>query len=329
MLKLENVSIHLEGRQIINDISFGLQKGEVLSIVGESGVGKTTLLRAISGLIDVAGVITFDGEKVIGPSEKLVPGVAGVATVFQDYQLMHNRTVFENIAYPLRAYVEEDQISLTLQLLEVLLLTSHQDHYPNELSGGQKQRVAIARALASEPRLLLLDEPFSNMDVSLRERIKGQVFSYLKGENITAILVTHDPKDALAVSDQIAVLRQGQIVQKASPRELFENPVDPYVMSCFGHCNFWSAETFVIDFEGPEEPADFSKVGVRVEKLKVGEDVAYSFTATVDHSTYQGDNYLISGHLKSGSAVYFYHAVSLPTGKAVLLNIHPEDIKFW
>lgn len=329
MLQLKKVSISLEGRQIIHEISFDLQIGDVFSIVGESGVGKTTLLRAISGLIDVEGTIIFDKNKVIGPSEKLVPGVEGVSTVFQDYQLMHNRTVFENIAYPLRSYIEVDQLRMTTQLLEVLMLTSHKDHYPTALSGGQKQRVAIARALASEPSLLLLDEPFSNMDVTLRERVKRQVFAYLKEENITAILVTHDPKDALAVSDHIVVLQHKEIVQLATPKELFESPIDSYVMSCFGHCNFWENTTFAIDFEGVINNSDFSKVGVRVENLKVVDSAEFSFKVTITQSTYQGDHYLFTAQLKSGSDIFFHHSIPLNLGDKLCLKVNDSDIKYW
>jgi len=329
MLELQNVSINLENRQIINDISFHLQKKEVLSIVGESGVGKTTLLRAIAGLVDVEGMITFDGNNVIGPSEKLVPGVVGISTVFQDYQLMHNRTVFENIAYPLRSYIEEDQVRLTTQLLDVLMLTSHKDHYPTELSGGQKQRVAIARALASEPGLLLLDEPFSNMNVALKEVIKKQVFSYLKREEITAILVTHDPKDALAVSDKIAILKSGIMVQLGSPKEVYKKPVGEYVMSCFGHSNFWNKEAFEIDFGRVAKDVEFNRAGVRVNHLNVVDLSEASCKVKVRQSIYQGENYLIFGKLESGNEVCFSYSEPIAREEEIGLSIDESKINYF
>lgn len=329
MLQLQNVSINIDGLQIIKDISFNIEKGNVLSIVGESGVGKTTLLRAVSGLLDVQGMITLDDQRVIGPSDKLVHGVEGVTTVFQDYQLMHNRTVYENIAYPLRAYVEEEQRSQTEELLQVLMLDSHKDHYPQELSGGQKQRVSIARALASKPTLLLLDEPFSNMNVALKEVIKEHVLTYLKNERITAILATHDPKDALAISDQIAVLKSGMIVQLASANDIYETPFDEYVMSCFGHCNFWTKESFLIDFEQTSSRSDFNSVGVRVENLNLVKSTLASCDIMVKQNIYQGGYYLLRGQTKSGKEVYFQNSHAINEGTQLSLGIAEEKINYF
>ena len=329
MLQLKKVSINFDGHQIIDDISLNIAKGDVLSIVGESGVGKTTLLRAISGFIDVQGDIYFENEKVIGPGEKLVSGVEGVATIFQDYQLMHNRTVYENIAYPFRAYVEEEQKNLTENLLKILMLDSHRDHYPQQLSGGQKQRVAIARALASEPTLLLLDEPFSNMNVALKEVIKAQLFTYLKNEEITAILVTHEPKDALAISDKIAILKAGHIVQLASPKEVYEAPVNQYVMSCFGHCNFWSKGAFEIDFNTEIDDINFNQVGIRVESLRVTDRSEFSCETKVVQSIYQGKSYLVKGSLKSRNDIYFFHSDLLVSGEKIFLKVNNKEIRYW
>jgi iron(III) transport system ATP-binding protein len=328
MLKLQNVSIKLDNRQIINDISFDLGEGKVLSIVGESGVGKTTLLRSVAGLVDVEGAIIFDGNEVIGPSERLVPGVDGIATVFQDYQLMHNRTVYENISYPLRAYVEEEQRSHTEELLKVLMLDTHKDHYPQELSGGQKQRVAIARALADEPSLLLMDEPFSNMDVALREVVKSSVFSYLKQEGITTILVTHDPKDALAISDQIAVIQSGEIGQLAAPKMIYEQPVDQYVMSCFGHCNYWSKKAFELDFT--VNIADhINKVAIRVGDLIAIGNGESDCEVQVLESVYQGSDHLIKSISKSNNFVYFYSKDSFDVEQIISLKVSAPKIQYF
>ena len=327
MLQLKNLSITLDHRQIINDVSFDIKEGEVLSIVGESGVGKTTLLRAIAGLVDVQGEVKFQGSAVIGPSEKLLPGVDGVATVFQDYQLMHNRTVYENIAYPLRTYVEEEQRSHTEELLKVLMLETHKDHYPQELSGGQKQRVAIARALADEPTLLLMDEPFSNMDVALKEIVKSSVFDYLKQEGITAILVTHDPKDALAISDRIAVLRSGMIAQLATPDIIYNEPVDQYVMSCFGHCNYWDRDSFELDFLNIQIKGNILKVAIRIEDLLVVEAGEWQCEVKVIHSIYQGAYYLVKAKSNSNNELYFYHNIGITEGAKVGLSVNKDKIR--
>lgn len=329
MLELQKVSIEFEERQIINKISFSLDDGDILSIVGESGVGKTSLLRAISGLIDIEGAIVFDNKKIIGPSEKLVPGVDGIATVFQDYQLMHNRTAYENVAYPLRAYAEEEQQSRAEELLNVLMLEQQRGHYPQELSGGQKQRVAIARALAHEPRLLLMDEPFSNMDVALKEVMKSNVFTYLKQEGITTIFVTHDPKDALAISERIAVLKSGRIAQLATPKNIYESPVDPYVMSCFGHCNYWTNKAFELDFPTVNLTDNCTKVAIRVEDLiPVDRDNVLSEVKVIQ-SVYQGMNYLICGESKSGTLIYFYSNDAFTAQQNVSVTVSKSQIQFF
>jgi len=327
MLELQNVSITLDNRDIIKDISFHVKEGEVLSIVGESGVGKTTLLRSIAGLLEVHGTIIFDNNKIIGPNERLVPGVEGIATVFQDYQLMHNRTVYENIAYPLRTHVEEEQRNHTEELIKVLMLDSHKDHYPKELSGGQKQRVAIARALADEPKLLLMDEPFSNMDATLKETVKSSVFAYLKDEEITAILVTHDPKDALAISESIAVLRSGRIAQLATPKEIYESPMNQYVMSSFGHCNYWTREAFELDFPTMNIVDHGSKVAIRVEDFAVTDMINPLCEVQVIQNIYQGTYYLIKAKSASFSEIYFNHNIEITVGEKVGLSVDRDNIK--
>ena len=327
MLELKNVSIAFEGRSVLKNISFGLDSGDVLSIVGESGVGKTTLLRAISGLVDVEGSILFNNMEVVGPSDKLVAGVENVATVFQDYQLMHNRTVFENIAYPLRSYIEEEQIQMTKQLISILMLEAHRDHYPQELSGGQKQRVAIARALAQEPTLILMDEPFSNLDISLREVVKDSLFSFLKESEITAVLVTHDPNDALSISDQIGVLHLGEIIQMDSPRQIYEQPSNEYVMSCFGMCNFWSAKDFALDIPSFQVKGEEGKFAIRMEDLSTTTNGNHQLKVKVNKSVYQGSCYLISGLTASSNEVYFYHDSTITIGEEVGLTIDEDNVR--
>jgi iron(III) transport system ATP-binding protein len=236
--------------------------------------------------------------------------------------------VYENIAYPLRSYREEDQRIHTDQLLKVLMLGSHKDHYPKELSGGQKQRVAIARALADEPKLLLMDEPFSNMDVALKEVVKSSVFDYLKQQRITAILVTHDPKDALATSDQIAVLKSGSIVQLSTPKVIFEKPNDKYVMSCLGHCNYWTKQAYEIDF-GQSLENDTNSAGIRVSDLFAVGNYKTKIDVVVLANVYQGENYLIKGECKSRTICYFFSQTQIPCGNRIALVIDNSKIVYF
>ncbi len=225
----------------IDGIDLVAQTGEIVSLLGPSGCGKTTTLRCIAGLETPSeGEIFFDDQQVSSskycvPSEK-----RNIGMVFQSYALWPHKTVFRNVSYPLELKgLKEDVIQKrVLGVLEHLNLGSLRDRFPAHLSGGQQQRVALARSLAPEPAFLLFDEPLSNLDAKLRERLREELRSILKEIGITSIYVTHDQAEAMAISDQIALMNEGRIVQKGKPEDLYERPVNKFVADFVGKGNF-------------------------------------------------------------------------------------------
>lgn len=224
---------------IVNGLSLVLQQGEIGCFLGYSGCGKTTALRAIAGLEQSrGGTIRLNDQyltdKTAGNAFTVAPAKRGMGMVFQDYALFGHLSVAKNIAFGLNKWSAADKKARVTEMLSLVELTEHADKRPNELSGGQQQRVALARALAPKPKLLLLDEPFSNLDVVLRESLAMNVRDILKRTNTTAILVTHDQNEAFALADKVGVMDKGKLVQWATPSELYHEPINPFVAEFVG-----------------------------------------------------------------------------------------------
>ena len=218
--------------EALNNVSFSLRKGNILAVVGESGSGKTTLIRLIAGLeVLNKGVITLKEKIVSSNSIFIEPQHRNVGMVFQDYALFPHLTIFQNISYGLSNKI--NKIARVQEVLSLIDLVGTETRYPHELSGGQQQRIALARALAPKPELLILDEPFSNLDVILRNQLRHDILNILKKTNTTAIFVTHDIKDAIEVSDEILVLKNGKILQQGRTTNVFKNPEGDYVKLLF------------------------------------------------------------------------------------------------
>ncbi len=284
-LEVRTVSLTISGKQLLNSISLEVNKGEVFCICGESGAGKTTLLKLIAGLEDAdAGTVYFNGKVVTGPSQNLVPGHPKIVMVFQDTQLSPNRTVEENIAWELRSYPKNYQLERTQELLEKWRLLHLKKLFPRELSGGEKQKTALAKAMAKNPELLLLDEPFSNMDFLLKSELREQLLTIAKEEDVTTVFVTHDTKEALSVAEQIAVIKEGTIVQTASPTEIYNKPVSAYVSSFFGAENLVKAECLRSYFD---IAADIAEIAIHAEDITTSGD-GKALTGTVITSSYYG-----------------------------------------
>ncbi|MGO3755231.1 ABC transporter ATP-binding protein [Psychrobacter celer] len=224
---------------VVDGLSLTLQQGEIGCFLGYSGCGKTTALRAIAGLEQSRGGSIYLSnqrltDKRARKSFAVAPAKRGMGMVFQDYALFGHLSVAKNIAFGLNKWSTADKKARVAEMLNLVDLTEHADKRPNELSGGQQQRVALARALAPKPKLLLLDEPFSNLDVVLRESLAMSVRDILKRTNTTAILVTHDQNEAFAIADKVGVMHQGKLVQWATPSELYHKPVSPFVAEFVG-----------------------------------------------------------------------------------------------
>ncbi|CAM1354103.1 ABC transporter ATP-binding protein [Tenacibaculum halocynthiae] len=230
ILEINKLSKSFNNGKVIalNNITYSLEKGKIVSIVGESGSGKTTLIRLISGLeVLNNGEIKLNQKVVSSKSIFIEPEKRNVGMVFQDYALFPHLTVFQNVVYGISK--KSDKKEIVSEVLSLVGLEGMNTRYPHELSGGQQQRVALARALAPKPELLILDEPFSNLDVVLRNQLRKDLHQILKKTNCTAIFVTHDIKDAIAISDEIIVLQKGKVLEQGNTKDVFKESTNEYV----------------------------------------------------------------------------------------------------
>lgn len=238
VLDIDNLDKSFDGNTVIQDFSISVYEGELLTLLGPSGCGKTTILRLIAGLERPdSGIVRLNGNNVIGDSF-VSPEDRDVGIVFQDFALFPHLTIRENIEFGLNGDSATDRSDRVDELLDLVGLTDHDEKYPDALSGGQQQRVALARSLAPEPKLLLLDEPFSNLDVDLRVEMREEVRRILKEAGVTAVSVTHDQEEAMSISDRVAVMSDGNIQQIGTPESVFQRPTSRFVAGFLGHASF-------------------------------------------------------------------------------------------
>ncbi len=231
-----SVTYDKQSTDAVRSVSFGLQAGDIGVLIGPSGCGKTTLLRAVAGLESAsAGEIRLAGQVVSRPGLNLAPELRQVGMVFQDYALFPHLDIGRNVAFGIAHLPRQERQKRVDEVLTLVGLQGHEARFPHELSGGQQQRVALARALAPKPRLLLLDEPFSNLDVDLRERLAHEVRGILKAAQTTALFVTHDQLEAFAVGDIIGVMNQGELHQWDDAYALYHRPASRFVAEFIGH----------------------------------------------------------------------------------------------
>jgi len=235
LLEINNINCRYDDQVIIDDLSFNVMNQQIVSLLGPSGCGKTTALRAIAGLETIhAGQIRLDGICLSAPGTMLPPEQRHVGMVFQDYALFPHLTVKKNIAFGLHGQNKSDIEDKVASLLALVHLDAHGDKYPHQLSGGQQQRVALARALAPQPKILLMDEPFSNLDTEMRRSLSREVREILLERQISAILVTHDQDEAFAVADITGVMLEGELQQWGVPEELLQHPANDFVARFMG-----------------------------------------------------------------------------------------------
>ncbi len=236
-LKVENLCVTLTGREILHDICFTAPQRAFVSILGPSGCGKSTLLKAIAGLLPPSAGRVWLDEK---PADALPPHRRGAVIVFQDMRLFPHLTAAENVGFPLRmqGMPKKEYLKKATELLQRVQLGGLAGRKPAKLSGGQQQRVALARALAANPGVLLLDEPFTGLDESLREDMRALVHSLHREFGMTTLLVTHDAKEALGMSDSLVLLQEGRVLQTGSPREVYERPASREAAAYFGEAAF-------------------------------------------------------------------------------------------
>jgi iron(III) transport system ATP-binding protein len=351
-LKVENLIAGYDDVTIVNGLSLSLQQGEIGCFLGYSGCGKTTALRAIAGLEPTRqGKIELNHQRLTDQDNRhsfaVAPAKRGMGMVFQDYALFGHLSVAKNIGFGLNKWSSADKKARVAEMLELVGLSEHADKRPAELSGGQQQRVALARALAPKPKLLLLDEPFSNLDVVLRESLAMSVRDILKRTNTTAILVTHDQNEAFALADKVGVMHQGKLVQWATPSELYHEPVSPFVAEFVGegamidgiikegHVETALGDIYrrmeVYDASGQPQYCEYDypngtpiKVLVRPDDIIHDDDSPQ--TALVVGRVFRGANYLYRLQLDSGQTVlslvasHHNHAVGSHIGILPLLE---------
>jgi iron(III) transport system ATP-binding protein len=239
VLELDGISKRYGAETVIDDLSLSVREGEILTMLGPSGCGKTTTLRLIAGLDRPdSGVVRLGGEVVSGDGAFVAPERRGVGVVFQEFALFPHLTAAENVAFGLKELDDAATERRVAELLDLVGLEAQAGSYPDELSGGQQQRVALARSLAPEPEILLLDEPFSNLDVDLRVAMREEVRDIIKEAGVTAVSVTHDQEEAMSISDRVAVVNDGRIEQIGEPEHVFQHPESRFVAGFLGYASF-------------------------------------------------------------------------------------------
>ena len=321
-LRLVHISKRFGEVVAVDGASLDLDANEVVALVGPSGCGKSTLLRAVAGLqpidagtIELGGRIVDDGRRPV-PTEQRRVGL-----VFQEHALFPHLSVADNVAFGVR---DRDPAPRVSEMLHTVGLESHADRFPHELSGGERQRVALARALAPAPALMLLDEPFANLDTNLRARVRDEVIEILRATSTPAVFVTHDQHDALAVGDRVAVMRSGRLVQIGPPVELFHAPVDRFVASFMGEASYLGVEDAAqvagIDLQ---VPAGGITLMLRPDDVVLDPDADSG--AVVEHAEFRGATWCYSVRLPGGAIVKSLrnHLRPLAVGSTVAASVTP------
>jgi len=315
-----SVAYGQRARPAVDCVSFGLGAGEMGVLIGPSGCGKTTLLRAVAGLeLASAGEIRLSQSLVSGAGTHLPPESRRIGMVFQDYALFPHLSVRENVGFGLYRLPRAQREARIGEALELVGLAGSARRYPHELSGGQQQRVALARALAPKPQLLLLDEPFSNLDIELRERLAVEVRSILKEAQTTALFVTHDQMEAFAIGDVVGVMSDGRLHQWDAPYTLYHRPATRFVAEFIGHGVFTPATLQEVNqqivvhtpmgdlVDLAECPSPSSFVGGECDVLLRADDIVHDDDAPVKaeiiRKSFRGSEFLYTLRLKTGESV--------------------------
>ncbi|SFI57942.1 ABC transporter ATP-binding protein [Celeribacter neptunius] len=236
-LEIRNIRRRFQGREVVSDVSLKVMPGQVTCLLGPSGCGKSTTLRIIAGVdMQDEGEIYVDGQLVCDTVFRVPPEQRSIGLMFQDFALFPHLTVFDNVGFGLKGH-KSDKRARIEELLDKVGLLSAIDKFPHELSGGEQQRIALARALAPKPSIMLMDEPFSGLDERLKDDIRDSTLDVLKAENTAVLLVTHEPHEAMRMADEIALMRDGKIVQQGAPYNIYNAPVDRKAAAFFSDIN--------------------------------------------------------------------------------------------
>ncbi|MDE3281984.1 ABC transporter ATP-binding protein [Lacticaseibacillus parahuelsenbergensis] len=336
IVELKHVGKRYGDTQVLKDVNIEIEQGKFYTLLGPSGSGKTTILRAIAGFLDISeGEVLFDGKKI----NDVPANQRKVNTVFQDYALFPHLNVFDNVAFGLRLHrmsKETIQTKVT-DALKMVRLQGYADREISELSGGQQQRVAIARAIVLEPQVLLLDEPLSALDAKLRKDMQYELRELQERLGITFLFVTHDQEEALALSDEIFVMNDGQVQQSGTPVDIYDEPVNHFVADFIGESNIIPGhmiKDFLVEFNGkqfecadagmrPNEPVE---VVLRPEDLDITAADAGKVNVEVDTQLFRGDYYEIVAYDQLKNEWLIHSTNPAKDGETVGLTFDPEDI---
>lgn len=314
MLEINNISFTYIDIPVIQEVSFTIEKGQNTAIIGESGCGKSTLLKLIYGLYDLdAGVITYNENPILGPKHNLVPGEDYIKYLAQDFDLMPYITVEENVGKFLSNMFPDEKKQRVYELLDMVEMTAFAKVKAKFLSGGQQQRVALARVLALEPEILLLDEPFSQIDSFRKNSLRRNLFKYLKDKGVTCIIATHDSTDALAFSDETIVIQNGKLVVKGNSKLVYENPINKYTASLFGEVNELKLSQLI-----PIEEEEDEFLLLYPHQLKLVDSGVMQ--VVVKQCYYKGSHYLVKAAFER-RAIFFEHDTELEINQEVHLML--------
>jgi len=314
-LVLQNISkTYKGGSEAVVDVSLTINAGETIALLGESGSGKSTLLRIIAGLEESdSGSVLLNGKVLDNQKVFVEPEKRNIGLVFQEYALFPHLNVYENVAIGIDKSLNKSAI--VKENLGLTGLTEFEKALPQNLSGGQQQRVALARALAVNPALILLDEPFSNLDTSLKQKMRFEVSEIIKKSGKTAILVTHDTRDALELADKIAVIRAGRILQFDTPYNIYTKPFDLYTATLFAQINILSYQN--------EKPT----TAIRPEFVKIESNQPY--VGKVKQCLFTGVFYEIKIENTQYNLVVSYHNTPIKVGQEVNFGFNENEIINW
>ncbi len=316
LLEVCNVSFSYgNGRAAVDDVSFRLKEGEIGTIVGPSGCGKSTLLRGIAGFEQLqTGIITMFGDTLSTPEHAVAPEKRDIGMVFQDYALFPHLSVSDNISFGLRNWSTADRKKRVCELLNLIGLEDYGDRDPYSLSGGEQQRIALARAIARKPRLLLMDEAFSSLDVEIRHTLIPEVKKILKREDISLILVTHDHETALSMADKIGVMEEGRVHQWDVPFNVYHHPANRFTARFVGEGEFINA-TVINDqmlqtvfglhtFHNHQKLKKDDKVEILLRPDDILHDDTSELTGTVIQKSFRGSHYLYTVKLADNQSLF-------------------------
>lgn len=318
MLHVDHIFFSYDETPILEDVSLIAGKGQNVAIMGASGCGKSTLLKIIYGLLHIEqGKVSWEDQPVLGPNFSLVPGEPYMKYLAQDFDLMPFTTVSENIGKFLSVLEPEKTQARIEELLQIIEMQEFANTKVRFLSGGQQQRVALARVLAQQPEVLLLDEPFGHIDHFLKNRLRRNLYNYLKRNNITCITATHDVNDVLPFADKVCILRDRQFVAKGTPMELYQNPQDIYIASLFGEANRIPINV-VKSYANTKR-----RIIVYSHEFRVSQQSGFQVAVTRNYP--MGDHYLVEADSEAGK-VFFDSKHEIQPKTEVFLNVSIETL---